>query len=227
MVALGWLVLTYLLAAVPFGIVVTTWMGATSDLRASGSGNIGATNVARVAGWRAAGLVLAADAAKGFVPTVLARWFWPFDAAFVDVWVAVVAVTAFVGHCWSVYLEFRGGKGVATATGALLAIAPAPVGIAIAVWVAVFAATRRSSLSALVAAPALVAAALWLDRSVVPVAAVLAVGIAARHVSNVRRLMRGEEAPVVGAGPKAETAADLLGAGPAGAPAPPAWRDEG
>jgi hypothetical protein len=79
----------------------------------------------------------------------------------------------------------------------------------------------------LVAAPALVAAALWLDRSVVPVAAVLAVGIAARHVSNVRRLMRGEEAPVVGAGPKAETAADLLGAGPAGAPAPPAWRDEG
>jgi len=90
---------TYVVAAIPFGLVLTTLWGAEGDLRNEGSGNIGATNVARVFGWKLAAPVLVLDAGKGAVPVLIANLWWPQAGPF---WLALVAITAFVGHCWSV-----------------------------------------------------------------------------------------------------------------------------
>lgn len=190
---LTFLVLTYLLAAVPFGVVITTLYGGDVDLRVSGSGNIGATNVARVFGWRIAAPVLALDMLKGLIPVLVGAWLFPDYGL---TWWTIVGLTAFVGHCWPVYLEFHGGKGVATGAGALLGIAPLPTLLAAGLWGVLLAATGRSSIAALGATSGMVLIAMWLDPTVAPVVALLAIGVASRHVSNIRRIVRGEEAPV-------------------------------
>jgi glycerol-3-phosphate acyltransferase PlsY len=228
LVELGFLLLTYLVAAVPFGVVVTTLAGVDVDVRASGSGNIGTTNVARVAGWRVAGPVLALDALKGFVPVALAPFFWSFDAAWLPTWGAVVALTAFVGHCWPIYLELRGGKGVATGAGALLALAPEPTLLAIVVWIAVLALTGRSSVAALGATFGLVAFSAWLAPGVLPVTALLALGVLIRHVANIRRLVHGEEQELVrpvrwGGRRQDATLDDVLAQGPSGGASASIW----
>ncbi|MFN7597798.1 MAG: glycerol-3-phosphate acyltransferase, partial [Cereibacter sp.] len=135
----------YLLGSVPFGLVITRALG-LGDLRRIGSGNIGATNVLRTGNRAAAAATLGLDAAKGAVAVLLARaWAGP-DAA------QVAALCAFLGHLYPVWLGFRGGKGVATFLGTLLALAW-PVGLAAcATWAVTFAAGRISSLAALVAA---------------------------------------------------------------------------
>lgn len=189
-----WLGLVYLGAAIPFGLVLTTLSGADVDLRVAGSGNIGATNVARVFGWRIAAATLGLDAAKGAL-AVLGTWALFPGVPALD---AVAAIVAFVGHCWPVYLDFRGGKGVATTAGAMLAYAPLPTLLSAVVWGGVLALTGRSSVAALLATAAMVAATFWLDPRATLVVGALAVGIVIRHVSNLQRLARGEEAPVVG-----------------------------
>ncbi|MEZ4237138.1 MAG: glycerol-3-phosphate acyltransferase [Myxococcota bacterium] len=188
------LLLSYLGAAIPFGVVVTTLYGGDADIRTTGSGNIGGTNVARVYGWRLAALVITLDAAKGFVPVALARLWWP--GAGIGWWAAVLAA-CFLGHCFPVYLEFRGGKGVATSAGGLLAMAPRVAVLAGALWLVLLAATGRSSVAALGATAGAIGVALWLDPWVAPVVVGIGLAVMATHVPNIRRLVRGEEGSVV------------------------------
>lgn len=212
------LALTYLIAAVPFGLVLTTLAGGDVDIREAGSGNPGATNVARLYGWRLGLQVLLLDLLKGFVPVKLALWLWP-DAGLLGA--GLVGVTAFLAHCFPIYLAFRGGKGVATAGGVLLALAPVPALFATGVWAVVLKLTGRGSVASLAAAvTVLVAVTAW-ALPVLPVAILLGLGVFATHTPNIRRLAAGEERPVVegvrwGRARENLTAEDVLAQGPSG-----------
>ncbi len=182
-----WAAFGYLLGSVPFGVLVTRALG-LGDVRAIGSGNIGATNVLRTGSKGAALATLLLDGGKGALAVLLARATAPEDAA------QLAGFAAFLGHCFPVWLGFRGGKGVATFLGILLAIAW-PVGLAAcATWAATAALLRISSLSALVAA---VLSPLWavlLGRSeVAALCLALAVLILVRHRANIARLLAGTE----------------------------------
>ena len=185
-------VLAYLLGSIPFGIVITRAMG-LGDLREIGSGNIGATNVLRTGSKGAALATLLLDAAKGGVAVLVARMLIGEDAA------QVAGLAAFLGHLYPIWLGFRGGKGVATFLGILLALAW-PVGLAAcATWAAVAAVSRISSLSALVAAAM---SSLWLflfDRGqMLFLVIALTIVIYLRHWANLERLKAGTE-PRIGA----------------------------
>lgn len=187
-----WAGLGYLLGAVPFGIVITRALG-LGDLRRIGSGNIGATNVLRTGNRGAALATLLLDGAKGAAAVLIARAVAPEDA------VQVAGLCAFLGHCFPVWLGFRGGKGVATFLGLMLALTW-PVGIAACLtWAAVAASFRYSSLAALLAAGfAPVWAVLLSQGQVVALAMGLALLIYARHAANIARLRAGTE-PKIGA----------------------------
>jgi len=180
-------VLGYLLGAIPFGVVVTRLMG-LGDLRTIGSGNIGATNVLRTGHKGAALATLLLDSGKG----ALARYFLDDTAA------QIAGGAAFVGHLYPVWLRFRGGKGVATFLGTLIALAW-PVGLAAcAVWLVTAALSRISSLSALVSAATAVPLALALGhREMMLLVAAMAVLIFWRHRANIQRLAQGRE-PKIG-----------------------------
>ena len=180
-------VLAYLLGSVPFGVVITKLMG-LGDLRQIGSGNIGATNVLRTGNKGAAAATLLLDSGKGAVAVLLARALTAEDGA------QLAALASFLGHLFPVWLGFRGGKGVATFLGTLLALAwPAGL-LACATWALVAAASRISSLSALVAT---LASPLWLWLVGMPEASALAGVLAAlvwlRHRENIARLRAGTE----------------------------------
>jgi glycerol-3-phosphate acyltransferase PlsY len=180
-------VLAYLLGSIPFGIVITRAMG-LGDLRAIGSGNIGATNVLRTGNKRAAAATLILDAAKGGVAVLLARVVVGEDAA------QMAALMSFLGHLFPVWLGFRGGKGVATFLGTLLALAW-PVGLACcATWAVAAAVTRISSLAALTAAAL---SSLWLvvfgQGQMIFLAIILTVLVYIRHWANLERIKAGTE----------------------------------
>ncbi len=180
-------VLAYLLGSIPFGIVITRAMG-LGDLRAIGSGNIGATNVLRTGNKRAAAATLILDAAKGGVAVLLARAAVGEDAA------QLAALMSFLGHLFPVWLGFRGGKGVATFLGTLLALAW-PVGLACcATWAVAAAVTRISSLAALTAAAL---SSLWLvvfgQGQMIFLAMILTVLVYIRHWANLERIKAGTE----------------------------------
>ena len=184
--------LAYLLGSVPFGVLIARALG-LGDLRRIGSGNIGATNVLRTGNKGAAAATLILDAAKGAVAVLAARYFAGETASM------VAGLAAFLGHLFPVWLGFRGGKGVATFLGVMLALAW-PVGLACcATWAAVAAAARLSSLAALVAA---VSAPMWLwllgPREAIWLGAALAALVLIRHHANIRRLIAGTE-PRIGA----------------------------
>ena len=186
-------VLSYLLGSVPFGVLVTRALG-LGDLRAIGSGNIGATNVLRTGNKGAAAATLVLDAGKGALAVLVARAVAGEQAA------QVAGFAAFLGHLFPVWLGFRGGKGVATFLGTMLALAW-PAGIAACLtWLAAALAFRFSSLAALVAAAS---TPLWLWVFGRGDAAWLGVALAAlvfvRHHANIRRLIAGTE-PRIGKG---------------------------
>ena len=183
---------SYLLGSIPFGLVITRALG-LGDLRQIGSGNIGATNVLRTGNRAAAAATLILDAAKGAVAVLLARALVGPDAA------QVAALFAFLGHLYPIWLGFRGGKGVATFLGTLLALAW-PVGLAAcATWAVTAAVSRISSLSALVAAGL---APVWLlifgRGQMLALVVILAALVILRHGANIARLRAGTE-PRIGA----------------------------
>jgi glycerol-3-phosphate acyltransferase PlsY len=183
----------YLLGSIPFGVIVTR-LGGAGDVRAIGSGNIGATNVLRTGRRDLALLTLLGDGGKGAGSVLLARWLFGEDAA------ALAGGAAFVGHIFPIWLKFKGGKGVATFFGVMLAAA-SPVGVLAGItWIGVAALLRWSSLGALTAAVlAPIYALLFHQRpAILVLAVVMAVLILYRHQDNVRRLLKGEE-PKIGA----------------------------
>ena len=178
----------YLLGSVPFGLIIAkVWAGV--DPRTVGSGNIGATNVARAAGKAAGVVTLLLDAAKGALPAALGLW-W------IGVWAGAGAgLAAFLGHLFPLFLGFKGGKGVATALGVLAVIAPwAGLG-AVACWVVGTGLSRHVSVGSLLA---LGSAPVWVllkgyDVSVLVMALVMAAGVFWRHKDNIARLREGRE----------------------------------
>jgi glycerol-3-phosphate acyltransferase PlsY len=179
--------LGYLLGSVPYGLILTRAAG-LGDIRAIGSGNIGATNVLRTGNKALAAATLALDALKGVAALLLARWAWGEDAAL------VAGVAAMAGHAFPAWLGFKGGKGVATGAGVLLAAQWWLGLVALVVWLGVFAATRISSAGALAAcAVAPVAALVAGDAKLAAFAAALAALITWRHRPNIERLLAGTE----------------------------------
>jgi glycerol-3-phosphate acyltransferase PlsY len=178
----------YLLGSVPIGYLFGYFAGI--DVRQAGSGNVGATNIARVVGRRQGILTLAGDAAKGFVAVVAALFFG------IDLfWTAVVGAAAFLGHLYPVFLKFRGGKGVATALGVLLGLAPAATLILIGVFCAVVLTTRIVSMGSVVGAT-VAPLMIWIfpyPPQLVALSIFLAVMILIRHRSNIQRLLAGTE----------------------------------
>lgn len=179
--------LGYLLGSVPFGVLITRALG-LGDLRKIGSGNIGATNVLRTGNKGAALATLLLDSGKGAIAVLIARALGGEAAAL------AAGAAAFLGHLFSVFLGFRGGKGVATFLGTMIALSW-PVGlIACGLWLATAAVTRISSLSALVAAAGAPILALVLGAQGLALAALfMAVLIFLKHRTNIARLAAGNE----------------------------------
>lgn len=189
-----WLFLlaAYLLGATPTSYAVGRLVRGI-DLREHGSGNLGATNAFRVLGWRAALPVILIDVAKGWLPTA----FFPlWDGAAPAEWALAYGAATIVGHVFSVYVGFRGGKGVATSAGVFLALAPWAVLIGFIVWGVTVTLTRIVSLSSVLAALVLPLAVFVTNEP--PFELGLSIGLAAfviyAHRANLRRLARGEEA---------------------------------
>lgn len=189
------LVLGYGLGSIPFGVLLTRMAGA-GDLRAIGSGNIGATNVLRTGRKGLALATLLLDLAKGAVAVCIARWVSPDD-------MVVAGAAAVIGHLYPIWLRFRGGKGVATLVGVALALDWRIGALYAAVWIAVLALTRISSAGGIAAAASVPLAAWALGRGeLVPIGAALALLVLWRHRDNIGRLMRGTE-PKIGSKPDA------------------------
>jgi glycerol-3-phosphate acyltransferase PlsY len=180
----------YLLGSIPFGLLVTRFAG-TEDIRAIGSGNIGATNVLRTGRKGLAALTLLCDALKGTIAVLVAERFGGQDLG------VLAALGAFLGHLFPAWLSFKGGKGVATYIGLLAAFAwPIAVGFCV-VWLAVAAASRYSSLAALVAS-AVTPVALWYDGYLqeAQLFLLLTVLLWIMHRTNIARLTKGEEGKI-------------------------------
>ncbi|MBT6865063.1 MAG: glycerol-3-phosphate 1-O-acyltransferase PlsY [Planktomarina temperata] len=185
-----WAIAGYLLGAIPFGIVTARVLG-LGDLRQIGSGNIGATNVLRTGSKLGAALTLIGDAGKAGAAVLLARALAAEDAA------QIAGFAAFLGHCYPIWLKFKGGKGVATFFGLLFALAW-PIGVAAgATWLATAAIFRFSSLAALLTA---VMTPLWIIlmgfNSLFLLSLCLAGVIYWRHRENIIRLIRGQESKI-------------------------------
>jgi glycerol-3-phosphate acyltransferase PlsY len=184
----------YLSGSVPYGLLVTRLVTGV-DVRGVGSGNIGATNAAR-AGGRGLGIgVLALDVAKAVVPILIARRLLR-GAPSGDLWVTGVAVAAFLGHLFPVWLRFKGGKGVATGLGIFVVLAPWAALAGLVAYAAVYGATRISSLGSLAGTAVACAGGFVANGASSPYAwagLAIALLIVWRHRENLRRLARGEE----------------------------------
>jgi glycerol-3-phosphate acyltransferase PlsY len=182
----------YFLGSVPFGVFVARLFDRSIDLRSVGSGNIGATNVARAAGKAAGILTLFLDAGKGIFAMTLANIFIGEQT---DLWLALVGGASFLGHVFPIYLAFRGGKGVATALGIVLFLSPVTAFILVVLFSLVVFFTRYVSLGSLSAAVALppMMALLATSRHYVTLSLGMMFLVLFTHRENIRRLLAGEE----------------------------------
>jgi glycerol-3-phosphate acyltransferase PlsY len=197
---LGWMLVaaSYVAGSVPFGLLLGRFVAGV-DVRQAGSGNIGATNVARTAGRRLGVLTLLLDAAKGGIPVAVTALALeaPHDAG----WPAAAGLAAFLGHVFPFWLGFRGGKGVATAFGAFVVLSPWMALFASVVFGATFGLIGIASVASMTAAAVLAAGCATFhgrDSPVTRVAWVVLVVILVRHQANIRRMIRGEESRLRG-----------------------------
>ena len=191
------LLLAYVAGATPFGYMVAKWKGI--DIRQHGSGNIGATNVIRVMGKKIGLPVFALDVLKGLLPVLAAKW-WCGDN-FKDDWpMLLAAIGSVLGHNFTFWLGFKGGKGIATSAGAILAVLPVALGVAVLLWIVFFYATRYVAVASIAAGLSLPITVL-VQRSLTGSPALPLLGFAAvigllavwRHRSNIQRLRQGTE----------------------------------
>lgn len=187
-------ILGFVIGGMPTGIIICRAVKGV-DPRGQGSGSMGATNVSRILGKPWAAVVLLIDILKGFLPVfVIAPLLAPTDGVFLTE--ALLATGLVSGHVWTPYAGFRGGKGVGTAAGVMIAISPAAVLLAFGLWLVVFALVRIVSLASIIASLSL-PVMVWVwgrqPRPYIVLAAVFALFIAFTHRQNIRRLMRGEE----------------------------------
>jgi len=184
------LIIIYLIAAIPSGVILSRLMG-SEDVRQKGSGNIGATNVYRVVGKLAGILTLIGDIMKGFLPLLAYKsWLAPTPTQ-----LGVACAIAIIGHCYPVYLKFRGGKGVATAFGIFLVLSPQAVLVVVVVFVITVAASRYISLGSVLAAMSAPLLILMLNHPQPIFLATLFIAMLViwRHRTNIRRLLDGSE----------------------------------
>lgn len=182
----------YLVGAIPFGLMVAYILGGGVDPRKVGSGNIGATNVARAVG-KAGGIVtLILDAAKGFVPLYFARRAFPENYYVI---VSLCGVAAFVGHVFPIYLRFRGGKGVATASGIIVFLSPITAILLIAIFLFALLLTGYVSVGSLICAFSFPLLMAFLGPSPLYIAVALFMGVVIlfTHRENIKRLLEGSE----------------------------------
>lgn len=187
----------YVLGSIPSALLVV-WLMTGKDVRREGSGNVGATNAVRIGGIAAGILVTAMDVAKGALPVWAMSVLNP-----ASVWLAAAMLAAVVGHCYPVWLRFAGGKGVATAFGAFVVLAPVPALAALGVWLVVLAVGRWVSLASLVGAavfPLLVSILEQPGPVLLVGVSLAAVLIIVRHHSNIRQLIAGSEPRIGGKG---------------------------
>ena len=212
-------VLAYLLGSLSFAVIVSRLMG-LGDPRSYGSGNPGATNVLRSGNKLAAALTLLFDALKGFLP-VLAVLLWGAPHDLCEGTAAADGFAAFTGHVWPVFFGFKGGKGVATALGVLLALNPWLGAATLATWLAVALVSRYSSLAAIVAAVCapLYQLMAWDSGPVAIAVTLMGMLLIWRHGGNIAKLMAGTESKLGG---EASAAASAGPSSPASAPTPPA-----
>ncbi|HZI93717.1 MAG TPA: glycerol-3-phosphate 1-O-acyltransferase PlsY [Patescibacteria group bacterium] len=181
--------LSYLISAIPFGLLVFK-LGRGGDIRAQGSGNIGATNVFRAGGKWAGTATLVLDIGKGALSVALVRGITSDPR-----WTAAAAFASVLGHCFPIYLRFKGGKGIATGCGAYGVLAPLPMGITLGVFLVAMLITRMVSVGSICAGIALPLLILWLqpERPLLVSVGAAAALVILRHQANVRRILAGGE----------------------------------
>lgn len=182
-------IVAYSIGAIPTGFIIY-YLFEKKDIREYGSGSTGATNVLRLKGWKFAVPVLVFDLLKGFLPVFVSLLL--FDNRQIALLSAVFAV---IGHCFPVYIRFKGGKGVATTFGAFAPLALGPVGIALCVFILTVALTRYVSLGSLFATASLIPSIYFLksDLGLTDIAAVVFLVVCLRHSGNIKRLFSGKE----------------------------------
>jgi glycerol-3-phosphate acyltransferase PlsY len=190
--AVTWLLASYFVGAIPTSYLFSR-LFAGIDLRQHGSGNLGATNLYRVLGWKYAIPAAVVDIAKGLIPVAL---FAP-RVSDSQLFALACGVAAIVGHVFSVFVRFKGGKGVATAAGAMLGLAPLALGVSALVWVILVRLTGYVSLGSISAAAVLPLAIYLLEDPSTPallwIAAAIATGVIVLHRQNIQRLLNGTE----------------------------------
>lgn len=182
-----YLIITYLLGSIPFGLIISKFFG--KDIRKEGSGNIGATNVTRVLGKKAGLLVLILDMLKGFLPIYIAKHI--FDTKLIS----LLAIASVIGHCFSIFLKFKGGKGVATAIGVLLALSFKTALIVIMFWLGVFLVSGYVSLASMLSASISWVIINFIENNTYFTYAAFIIGliIILKHKDNLDRLLKGTE----------------------------------
>ncbi|MBF0282502.1 MAG: glycerol-3-phosphate 1-O-acyltransferase PlsY [Zetaproteobacteria bacterium] len=186
---LPWFIMAYLLGAIPFGLLFSRWLSGV-DPREHGSGNIGATNAMRAGGKRVGALTLIADITKGAIPVGLSVLLHASDLL-----ILLLALSAFLGHIFPVYLNFKGGKGVATMYGVLLPWLPWVAVGSFVIWFVVYKVSRYVSLASIIAGLVLLPFAYLVGASEVTMVGVTLLGLimVGRHWENIKRLLAGEE----------------------------------
>jgi glycerol-3-phosphate acyltransferase PlsY len=184
------LAIGYVLGSIPFGLIITTLAG-TGDIRTQGSGNIGATNVLRTGRKGLAAATLLGDMLKGIAAVLVVHWFSGGDAAL------IAGLAAVLGHVFPIWLHFKGGKGVATYIGVLIAVAWPVAALYGAIWAIVAALTRYSSLAGLVACAVTPVLLWWLKSGKAALLfVILSVLVFIMHRANIARLLAGTEAKI-------------------------------